>query len=344
MREASHVAVRHAPGSESLGGPLRREVGEHRVSAGGTAPTVFHHPGWKVRVVVHGDDFTVSGKQQHLDMVKTEMRELYIITVKGVMGPDAGECKDMCILNWRLKVEGEFLIYEPDPKHAKILCEETGLKEDSKGLGAPVARENAAATGTEEEPLGQEETTRFLALAARANYIAQEWADVHFAAKGLYREMLSPVASSWLRLKRFARYMLEYPSAEWRFPMESDFKADVLDVHSDWAGSKATRKSTLGGMLVVDGCCLRSWSSTQATATSSGEAELHALVKAAVEGLGFQACDLGVELRVELWVDSSTAQSISSKNEVGKTKHVEVKVLWIQKVVQGSRIVVQGRG
>ena len=38
---------------------------------------------WKVRIVVHGDDFTVTGKQQHLDMVKTAMQEWYIITVKG---------------------------------------------------------------------------------------------------------------------------------------------------------------------------------------------------------------------------------------------------------------------
>ena len=128
--------------------------------------------------------------------------------------------------------------------------------------------------------------------------------------------------------------------------METEFKADVLDVYSDsdWAGCKATRKSTSGGMLVVDGCCLRIWSSAQATvATSSGEAELYALVKAAAEGLGFQAVasDFGVELRVELWVDLSTAQSISSRNGVGKTKHVEVKFLWIQEVVRGSRIVVQ---
>ena len=53
------------------------------------------------------------------------------------------------------------------------------------------------------------------------------------------------------------------------------------------------------------------------------------------------ACDLCVELRVALWVESSTAQSISSRNGVGKTKHAEVKFLWIQEVVRGSRIVVQ---
>ena len=140
--------------------------------------------------------------------------------------------------------------------------------------------------------------------------------------------------------------MLECPSAEWRFSMATEFKSDVLDVcsDSDWAGCKATRKSTSGGMFVVDGCRLRSWSSTQATvASSSGEAALYAPLKAAAEGLGFQAvaCDLGVELRAVLWVDSSTAQSISSRNGVGKTKHVEVKFLWIQEVVRGSRVVVQ---
>ena len=121
------------------------------------------------------------------------------------MGPDAGDCKDMCILNRRLKVEGEFLVYEPDPKHAKIVCEEMGLKDDSKGLEAPVAKEDAAAAGAEEEPLGPEEATRFRALAARANYIAQDRTDVQFAAKELCREMSSPVASSWARMKRLAR-------------------------------------------------------------------------------------------------------------------------------------------
>ena len=128
------------------------------------------------------------------------------------------------------------------------MCEEMGLKEDSKGLGAPVAREYAAAARTDQEPLGPEETTRFRALAARANYIAQDRADAQFAGKELCREMSSPIASSWLRLKRFARYMLEYPSAEWRFPMETEFKADVLDVYSDsdWAGCKATREIHTG--------------------------------------------------------------------------------------------------
>ena len=52
-------------------------------------------------------------------------------------------------------------------------------------------------------------------------------------------------------------------------------------------------------MIVLGGGALKSWSSTQATiATSSGEAELYALAKAAAEGLGIQAlaADLGWQL------------------------------------------------
>jgi hypothetical protein len=110
---------------------------------------------------------------------------------------------------------------------------------------------------------------------------------------------------------------------------------------SDWAGCRATRKSTSGGLIQLDGVALKAWSSTQATvATSSGEAELHAAVKAASEGLGFQslAKDLGVELAVEVVVDSSAAKSIMSCDGLGKTKHIEVKSLWVQEAVGSGRI------
>jgi hypothetical protein len=97
-------------------------------------------------------------------------------------------------------------------------------------------------------------------------------------------------------------------------------------------------------MLVIGGSCIRAWSSTQATvATSSGEAELYALVKTASEGLGFLAVakDLGVELSLEVFVDSTAAQSISCRAGLGRTKHVDVKYLWVQQATQGGMFVVK---
>ena len=53
---------------------------------------------------------------------------------------------------------------------------------------------------------------------------------------------------------------------------------------------------------------LKSWASTQPTITlSSGEAELHGVVKAGANGMGMLSLlyDLGVRLRLVAWTDST---------------------------------------
>jgi hypothetical protein len=155
--------------------------------------------------------------------------------------------------------------------------------------------------------------------------------------------MSKPTSRSEKKLKRLARYLLEYPRLTWRFVKNDKSNgSDYLDVYSDsdWAGDKVTRRSTSGGMAVLDGGLLKSWSSTQGTiAMSSGEAEYYALVKAAAEGLGIQslAKDLGIDVTVRLWVDSSAANSIVSRIGLGKVRHMEVKYLWAQEAHKMNR-------
>ena len=96
-------------------------------------------------------------------------------------------------------------------------------------------------------------------------------------------------------------------------------------------------------MMMGDGV-VKTWSSTQTTiAQSSGEAEYYALVRAAAEGLGMQSVmrDLGWEMRVRLWVDSSAAKSIASRVGLGRVRHLEVKFLWLQEVVRDRRLEVR---
>jgi hypothetical protein len=306
---------------------------------GVASPTCFFHPMWGLRIVVHGDDFTITGKQRKLDEFTKLMGEWYLMTVKGTLGPGPGDSRSLRILNRTLRIDGDHLIYEADAKHARVLCEQLGLEEGSKGLDSPCSKSEV----NEDDPLlERDEVRRYRGLAARASYLAMDRIDLMFAAKETCREMSAPRKSAWGRLKKLARYLLKYPRAEWRFPMGvfEELKMRVYS-DSDWAGCKASRKSTSGGLITLDGIALRAWSSTQATvATSSGEAELHALVKAASEGLGLQsvARDLGLELQLALFVDSSAAQAIASRSGLGKTKHVEVKFLWIQAVVASGRI------
>ena len=96
--------------------------------------------------------------------------------------------------------------------------------------------------------------------------------------------------------------------------------------------------------MMMGDAVVKTWSSTQTTiAQSSGEAEYYALARAAAEGLGMQSVmrDLGWEMRVRLWVDSSAAKSIASRVGLGRIRHLEVKFLWLQEVVRDRRLEVR---
>ena len=64
---------------------------------------------------------------------------------------------------------------------------------------------------------------------------------------------------------------------------------------------------------------------------SSGEAEYYGVVRAAGIGLGQQALfrDAGVILPVRVWTDSSAAIGISTRQGLGKLRHVECHSLWL---------------
>ncbi len=89
---------------------------------------------------------------------------------------------------------------------------------------------------------------------------------------------------------------------------------------------------------------MKSWSNRQGSvATSSGEAEYYAVVKAGAEAWGVQslAADLGWKLPIEIFVDSSVAKAIASRLGVGKVRHMEVRFLWVQELVNEGKIVMK---
>jgi hypothetical protein len=90
--------------------------------------------------------------------------------------------------------------------------------------------------------------------------------------------------------------------------------------------------------------CLKHWSSTQSSVTlSSGEAEFHGLVKGAAAALGQQALfqDLGVAVPLRLWTDSSAAVGITTRQGLGKLRHVDTKTLWLQQAARTGRVEVR---
>ena len=82
------------------------------------------------------------------------------------------------------------------------------------------------------------------------------------------------------------------------------------------------------------GCCfLHSLCRGQAViALSPGGAEYYGLVTGAAEGLGdiSTAKDVGVKLKLRLWLDATVAISIGYRRGLGKLKHMHTVFSWCQ--------------
>ena len=111
--------------------------------------------------------------------------------------------------------------------------------------------------------------------------------------------------------------------------MSSDKATITAYVDSDWAGCKATRKSTSGGVLHLNGVCVHHYSRTQTTvALSSGEAELYSIGTGVAESLGLKNFlhELGILSTITVCTDSSAARSITTRHGVTKqTKHIQLR-------------------
>ena len=167
-------------------------------------------------------------------------------------------------------------------------------------VSIPYGPEEHKAATEPGEPVEAGEATRYRALVARLNYLALDRPDIQYAVKEAAKWMSAPCAPHWKLLRRLGRYLKGAPTAAQVFVWQDDPAELVSYVDCDWAGDRATRKSTSGGMVFYGRHLLKSWSSNQQiVALSSGEAELYALTKGAAQTLGIvsMAKDMGRSLR-----------------------------------------------
>ncbi len=78
-----------------------------------------------------------------------------------------------------------------------------------KGQGEEVTDQNTLLQGRE--------LTKFRALSARLNYLAQDRPDLQYAVKEVARRMACPTQNDWLLMKRVGRYLLGAPRAVQEF-------------------------------------------------------------------------------------------------------------------------------
>ena len=81
-----------------------------------------------VRVLVHGDDFTVAGNDSELKYVAEVFHNKYKTKVRRILGPDLHDMKAMTILNRIVEWTNAGIQYEADPRHVDLIIEELGLE------------------------------------------------------------------------------------------------------------------------------------------------------------------------------------------------------------------------
>ena len=298
-------------------------------------PAVYYNVAKDVVVVVHVDDFLCAGDGKALRELHEELTKQFEIKQTTVSMNDEQEAT---YLNRILKITNEGIKIIGDPKHSQLLMKEWGMQEYSKEVSTPSLKELEDQVATGEELTG-ETATKVRRGIARINYMAQDRPDLSAAAKVMSQHMSKPRDGVVHLLKRCVRYLKKYPILENLIPhgVPADDHDLVVWTDSDWAGDIASRRSTSGGLIVYRGAVLMHWSKMQSNvALSSAEAELNATVKGLSELIGLSNLineTMGVKVHLRLCTDASACKGMLLRHGAGKVKHLSVKQLWSQEVV-----------
>ena len=124
-----------------------------------------------------------------------------------------------------------------------------GFLADSNGLEKPEVKEAVEDVGDPHwnEELDPGDARLFRALAARANYLSQDRADIQYAAKEACRHMAALARAAWGKLKRLVRYLLQFPRLSWTFKRDEC----ETDIH------RRVLRLRLGGMCPYSGIHVR---------------------------------------------------------------------------------------
>jgi hypothetical protein len=148
------------------------------------SPCVFFNEDRKLRAVIHGDDFTILGKEKQLNWFKERIKEKFEVKFKARLGPEEDDDKSVRVLNRVVEWTEKGISYEPDQRHAELIIKGLAEEMSGHGLSTPGRRVKAEeAKDDDEEDLPSRQATAYRALVARANYLAQDRTDIRLQFK-----------------------------------------------------------------------------------------------------------------------------------------------------------------
>ena len=247
------------------------------------------------------------------------LKEKYEYRCDGEIGKNSGD--HLTILNRIVTFEKETgkVTYEADPRHAEMIIRQLNLQ-NAKSVATPSEKKKAsdvlASVGL--PPVTADQTTLYRSLGMRAQFLAQDRADLSETVKSLTRKMKAPNESDMKDLKRLGRYLVGRPRVVNVYHPQKSTNVIKVYADSDHAGCLLTRRSTTGYTISIGRHCVKHGSNLQSTiALSSGESEFYALTGRSWTGADLEIADarLGSALRPR-----NLQRFICSKRNVSKTR------------------------
>ena len=108
------------------------------------------------------------------------MATWFEIKVRGMLGSDEQDDKEIVILGRTVKWTNEGIRYEADPRHRRLILEHFGFEDGTRPLSCNGDKDGADTDECDLEDLGSKESTLFRGLAARGNYLSLDCPDLQF--------------------------------------------------------------------------------------------------------------------------------------------------------------------
>ena len=146
-------------------------------------PSLFIHDQKKLKLMVHVDDFLVTGPESGCEWLHSELKKLFELSCLMLGDDKISEAKYLNrVVQWGVKG----ISVSGDAKHSQILISEWGM-ESCKEVDTPMGREAEEALNTEERMsrklMGDSDATRYRRGVARVNFMAQDRPDLSVASR-----------------------------------------------------------------------------------------------------------------------------------------------------------------
>ena len=235
-----------------------------------------------------------------------------------------------------------------------------------KAAGPNIKRRDAPADGSfqdvdDSKELDPSKARTYKECVGRLLYLAHSRPDIQMSVCVLASRMAAPTASAYKQLVRVIGYLTSVPDlgfmikpvvsrAKLMHAGEPEAEDMIYEVESvtdaDWAGCRKSRRSRTSIQLYIGGGFISSMVRSQRSiALSAAESEYLALVGGACEAI--YVADVlqflvggSAEVRITCRTDSAACRGICQRLGVGRVRHLQCAILWVQQAVRNKQLAV----